>query len=140
MSALSRPDLTGLPAFLAGGPPGSSGTMILEYTANSALGELRSTAVAPASAGHAVLSHGLGEAAGFAGQAARQAERAGAAHATALACELLAAVRASRLHPAPPAVPAFSLAASVLPAGLEDRPLSGDIATATELLPLLAAL
>ncbi|GGW20141.1 hypothetical protein GCM10018980_45330 [Streptomyces capoamus] len=114
--------------------------MILEYTANSALGELRSTAVAPASAGHAVLSHGLGEAAGFAGQAARQAERAGAAHATALACELLAAVRASRLHPAPPAVPAFSLAASVLPAGLEDRPLSGDIATATELLPLLAAL
>ncbi|MGW3463310.1 aromatic amino acid ammonia-lyase, partial [Streptomyces olivaceoviridis] len=66
LSALSRPDLTGLPAFLATGPAGSSGTMILEYTANSALAELRSSAAAPASAGHAVLSHGLEEAAGFA--------------------------------------------------------------------------
>ncbi|MFH9083871.1 aromatic amino acid lyase [Streptomyces sp. NPDC017673] len=138
LSALSRPDLTGLPAFLATGPAGSSGTMILEYTANSALAELRSSAAAPASAGHAVLSHGLEEAAGFAGQAARQTERARAAYATVLACELVSAVRALRLHPEPPALPALTLAAAVLPTGLEDRPLSGDIETATELLPRLA--
>ncbi|MEU6596595.1 aromatic amino acid lyase [Streptomyces flaveolus] len=140
LSALSRPDLTGLPAFLATGPAGSSGTMILEYTANSALAELRSSAAAPASAGHAVLSHGLEEAAGFAGQAARQTERARAAYATVLACELVCAVRALRLHPEPPALPALTLAAAVLPTGLEDRPLTGDIETATELLPRLADL
>ncbi len=140
LSALSRPDLTGLPAFLATGPAGSSGTMILEYTANSALAELRSSAAAPASAGHAVLSHGLEEAAGFAGQAARQTERARAAYATVLACELVSAVRALRLHPEPPALPALTLAAAVLPTGLEDRPLTADIETATELLPRLADL
>ncbi|MFE1449291.1 aromatic amino acid lyase [Streptomyces olivaceoviridis] len=140
LSALSRPDLTGLPAFLATGPAGSSGTMILEYTANSALAELRSSAAAPASAGHAVLSHGLEEAAGFAGQAARQTERARAAYATVLACELVCAVRALRLHPEPPALPALALAAAVLPTGLEDRPLTGDIETATALLPRLAEL
>ncbi|MFD5796054.1 aromatic amino acid lyase [Streptomyces diastatochromogenes] len=44
-------DGTGLPAFLASGPAGSSGTMILEYTANSAPAEVRSCA-APASSGH----------------------------------------------------------------------------------------
>ncbi|KOG68918.1 histidine ammonia-lyase [Streptomyces antibioticus] len=140
LSALSRPDLTGLPAFLATGPAGSSGMMILEYTANSALAELRSSAAAPASAGHAVLSHGLEEAAGFAGQAARQTERARAAYATVLACELVSAVRALRLHPEPPALPALTLAAAVLPTGLEDRPLTADIETATELLPRLADL
>ncbi|MFF5532147.1 aromatic amino acid ammonia-lyase [Streptomyces cinerochromogenes] len=140
LSALSRPGLTGLPAFLTAGPPGSSGTMILEYTANSALAELRSSAAAPASAGHAVLSHGLEEAAGFAGQAARQTSRAGAAYATVLACELVVAVRALRLRPVPPVTPVFTLAASALPVGLEDRPLTGDIATATQLLPRLAEL
>jgi histidine ammonia-lyase len=140
LSALSRPDLTGLPAFLTTGPAGSSGTMILEYTANSALAELRSSAAAPASAGHAVLSHGLEEAAGFAGQAARQTARASTAYATVLACELVVAVRALRLHPVPPTSPAFVLAAAALPIGLEDRPLTGDITTATELLPLLAEL
>ncbi|MET8772543.1 aromatic amino acid lyase [Streptomyces sp. NPDC004658] len=140
LSALSRPDLTGLPAFLATGPAGSSGTMILEYTANSALAELRSSAAAPASAGHAVLSHGLEEAAGFAGQAARQTERARAAYATVLACELVSAVRALRLHPEPPAPAALTLAAATLPTGLEDRPLTADIEAATELLPRLAEL
>ncbi|MFG2353405.1 aromatic amino acid ammonia-lyase [Streptomyces sp. NPDC048521] len=140
LAALSRSDLTGLPAFLATGPAGSSGAMILEYTANSALAELRSSAAAPASAGHAVLSHGLEEAAGFAGQAARQTERATAAYATVVACELVAAVRASRLRPVPPRVPAFTLAADVLPSGTEDRPLTGDIGAATELLHHLAEL
>ncbi|MEU6534462.1 aromatic amino acid lyase [Streptomyces sp. NPDC047000] len=139
LAALTRADLTGLPAFLATGPASSSGTMILEYTANSALAELRSCA-APASAGHAVLSHGLEEAASFAGQAARQALRAFGAYATVLACELVTAVRALRLRPVPPPVAAYTLAAAALPSGTEDRPLTGDVAAAVELLPQLARL
>ncbi|MET8942603.1 aromatic amino acid ammonia-lyase [Streptomyces sp. NPDC004542] len=139
LAALGRTDLTGLPAFLAAGPAGSSGTMILEYTANSALAEMRSCA-APASAGHAVLSHGLEEAASFAGQAARQTGRSVAAHVTVLACELVAAVRALRLLPVPPPVPAFAVAAAALPPDTEDRPLTGDVTAAAELLPVLATL
>ncbi|WP_460070603.1 aromatic amino acid lyase [Streptomyces sp. YKOK-I1] len=139
LSALGDPDLTGLPAFLAAGPASSSGTMILEYTANSALADLRSCA-APASAGHAVLSRGLEEAASFAGQAARQTLRATAAYGTVLACELVTAVRALRMRPVPPPVPAFTLATAVLPVGTEDRPLTGDLAAAAELLLRLAEL
>ncbi|MEU5276299.1 aromatic amino acid lyase [Streptomyces asoensis] len=143
LTALGDPGLTGLPAFLGGGPASSSGTMILEYTANSALAELRS-ATAPASAGHAVLSRGLEEAASFAGQAARQALRATSAYATVVACELVAAVRASRMRPAgtgsPPLAGVLALAAAVLPAGTEDRPLTGDVTAAVGLLPRLAAL
>ncbi|MGW2885065.1 aromatic amino acid lyase [Streptomyces griseoruber] len=139
LSALGDPDLTGLPGFLAAGPASSSGTMILEYTANSALAELRSCA-APASAGHAVLSRGLEEAASFAGQAARQTLRAAQAYRTVLACELVTAVRALRMRPVPPPVPAFTLATAALPFGTDDRPLTGDLAAATELLPRLAEL
>ncbi|WP_330347998.1 aromatic amino acid lyase [Streptomyces sp. NBC_00582] len=139
LAALGDPDLTGLPAFLAAGPASSSGTMILEYTANSALAELRSCA-APASAGHAVLSHGLEEAASFAGQAARQTLRAAEAYGTVLACELVTAVRALRLRPVPPPVPAYTLAAAALPLGTDDRPLTGDLTAAAELLPRLARL
>jgi histidine ammonia-lyase len=138
-TALGRPDLTGLPGFLAAGPASSSGSMILEYTAHSALAELRSCAT-PASAGHAVLSHGLEEAASFASQAARQSLRAVDAYTTVLACELVTAVRALRLHPAPPPIPAFTVAAATLPAGIEDRPLTADVTAAAALLPVLAAL
>ncbi|QKW29971.1 aromatic amino acid lyase [Streptomyces seoulensis] len=137
LTALGRPDLTGLPAFLATGPAGSSGTMILEYTAHSALAELRHCA-APASAGHAVLSQGLEEAASFASQAARQTLRAVAAYGTVLACELVTAVRALRLRPDPPAVSAFTVADAALPSGAEDRPLTADVTAATELLRTLA--
>ncbi|MGW0330984.1 aromatic amino acid ammonia-lyase [Streptomyces sp. NPDC003011] len=136
LAALGREDLTGLPAFLAAGPASSSGTMILEYTANSALAELRSGAT-PASAGHAVLSHGLEEAASFASQAARQTLRVVEAYGTVLACELVTAVRALRMHPTPPPLPVLAAAAS-LPSGTDDRPLTGDVTAASELLPVLA--
>ncbi|MET9502575.1 aromatic amino acid lyase [Streptomyces sp. NPDC006622] len=139
LAALGDPGLTGLSAFLAAGPASSSGTMILEYTANSALAELRACA-APASVGHAVLSHGLEEAASFAGQAARQTLRAARAYRTVLGCELVAAVRAARMHPVPPSVAAFTVAAAALPDGTDDRPLTGDVTAAAELLPLLAQL
>ncbi|MET7452165.1 aromatic amino acid ammonia-lyase [Streptomyces sp. NPDC005574] len=139
LTALGRSDLTGLPAFLAVGPASSSGAMILEYTAASALAELRSCAQ-PASAGHTVLSHGLEEAASFASQAARQALRAVDAYGTVLACELVTAVRALRMVPTPPRTPSFTTAAAALPAGTEDRPLTADVQTAAELLPVLAQL
>ncbi|QJT04793.1 aromatic amino acid lyase [Streptomyces asoensis] len=144
LTALGDPGLTGLPPFLGGGPATSSGTMILEYTANSALAELRSGTM-PASAGHAVLSRGLEEAASFAGQAARQTSRATDAYTTVLACELVAAVRALRMRSVqaeslPPPVEVFAAATAVLPAGTEDRPLTGDVTAAAELLPGLAEL
>ncbi|MFF4590780.1 aromatic amino acid lyase [Streptomyces sp. NPDC001388] len=137
LTALGDPRLTGLPGFLAAGPASSSGTMILEYSAHSALAELRSC-TAPASAGHAVLSHGLEEAASFAGQAARQTLRATDAYTTVLACELVAAVRALRLRPVPPEVTAFTAATAALPLGTDDRPLTADLTAAAELLPRLA--
>ncbi|MEV5491406.1 aromatic amino acid ammonia-lyase [Streptomyces bobili] len=137
LTALGDPALTGLPAFLAAGPASSSGTMILEYTAHSALAELRSCA-APASVGHAVLSRGLEEAASFAGQAARQTLRAAEAYRTVLACELVSAVRALRMHAVPPEIAVFTFADEALPDGTDDRPLTGDVTAAAELLRLLA--
>ncbi|WP_230194363.1 aromatic amino acid lyase [Streptomyces coriariae] len=144
LTALGDSGLTGLPPFLGGGPATSSGTMILEYTANSALAELRSSTT-PASAGHAVLSRGLEEAASFAGQAARQTSRATDAYTTVLACELVVSVRALRMRPVqaeslPAPVAVLAAATAVLPAGTEDRPLTGDVAAAAELLPQLAEL
>lgn len=137
LTALGDPALTGLPAFLAAGPASSSGTMILEYTAHSALAELRSCA-APASVGHAVLSRGLEEAASFAGQAARQTLRAAEAYRTVLACELVSAVRALRMHAVPPQIAVFTVVDEALPDGTDDRPLTGDVTVAAELLRLLA--
>jgi histidine ammonia-lyase len=143
LAHLADPDITGLRAFLAGGPAASSGMMILEYSANSALAELRAAASAPASAGHAVVSRGLEEAASFASQATRQAARATDAYRLVLGCELVAAVRALRQHPAPlpAAVTALlALAAPSLPDATEDRPLTADVVAAAALLPALAAL
>ncbi|MBM9508137.1 aromatic amino acid ammonia-lyase [Actinacidiphila acididurans] len=137
---LGDPDITGLRPFLAGGPAASSGMMILEYSANSALAELRASAD-PASAGHAVLSRGLEEAASFASQAVRQAQRAVDSYRLVLACELTAAVRAVRALPGPwPAAPAFAVLGADLPDDVEDRPLTPDVTAAAALLPDLAGL
>jgi hypothetical protein len=70
------------------------------------------------------------------------------AYAAVLACELVTAVRPLRMHssahphphPVPPPVAAFALATASLPAGTEDRPLTGDVTTATEPLPVLSEL
>jgi histidine ammonia-lyase len=142
LSHLGDPELTGLRAFLASGPGASSGMMILEYSANSALAEIRASA-APASAGHAVLSRGLEEVASFASQAVRQAARATDAYGLVLACELVAAVRALRQRPGPLTAPVLALLAHAAPglsADAEDRPLTADVSAALGLLPALAAL
>ncbi len=140
LRALSDPAVTGLPAFLATGPAGSSGTMILEYTAASAYGLLRSAA-APASLETAVMSRGTEDDASFAPLAVRQLVVATEALRPLLACELLAARRALTLRGSvlPPALrPVWA----ALPASDDtgDRDLQEDLDTAQRALPDLADL
>ncbi|MBB1153657.1 MULTISPECIES: aromatic amino acid ammonia-lyase [Amycolatopsis] len=138
---LVEPEFTGLRPFLAVGPPGSSGVMILEYVAHDALTELRQAAL-PATLGTAVVSRGIEDHASFSTQAARAATAAAAAYRQVLACELVAAVRALRIRKAElvdlPVRAAFAAAVEVLDERLEDRPLTEDIAKAAGVLDELA--
>ena len=142
LSDLVEPDLTGLAPFLAAGPPGSSGIMILEYVAHDALGELRHAA-APVTLGTAVISRGLEDHASFSTHAARSTAAAAGAYRTVLACELLGAVRALRLAgtelPEAPVAEAFRLATKRLPLIEHDHPLSDEVAEAERLVDDLAA-
>jgi histidine ammonia-lyase len=88
----NEPAFTGLAPFLATGPAGASGLMMLEYTAAAALAEIRNAA-APASIGTIALSRGAEEDASFATQGAVQLERTVAPYRVILACELLAVSR-----------------------------------------------
>lgn len=140
LAMLNDPAATGLPPFLGDGRPGASGVMLLEFVAGSALAVLRSAAV-PASLGTVSISRGAEDDASFASRAAVQLFEAGDAWSTALACELVAAVRALRLRG--PAVPdtgwgAALAACAELPAEFADRDLTGDVVLAEELLPALA--
>ena len=142
LAMLIDPAATGLPAFLGDGTPGASGVMMLEYLAASALADLRSSA-APASLGSVTLSRGMEEHASFASQAAVQLLETADAYATALACELLAAVRAVRMRGLP--VPdsgwgAVLRACDELGTSTVDRDLTDDLAKAELLLPALAEL
>jgi len=142
LAALSDPALTGLTPFLGDGTPGSSGVMVLEYVAASALGDLRAAAT-PAGLQTVVLSRGVEEDASFASLAARHATSAVGDLRVLLACELVAAVRALRARGiSPPRKPlAAALAAGAkLPDGLEDRDLSGDVQLAERMLGALARL
>ena len=96
LSALVNPSLTGLPPFLASGPAGSSGVMILEYVAQDALARARIVS-APVSTGHASISLGLEEHASFSTQAAWACEQVVELAPVVLGCELVAAVRAIRM-------------------------------------------
>ena len=98
LSALINPSLTGLPAFLASGPAGSSGVMILEYLAQDALARARIMA-SPVSTGHAVVSLGLEEHASFSTQAVWACEHMVELAPIVLGCELVTAVRALRTDP-----------------------------------------
>jgi histidine ammonia-lyase len=141
LAALTHPERTGLRAFLADGPDGSSGIMILEYTASAALAELRGLA-APVSLGSAVLSHGAEEHAAFSPQAARAAADMVPRLRTVLACELVAAVRALRQRGTEPAgTPLRALydqCLRCLPADYDDRPLDTDIAAAEKIIAVIA--
>ena len=138
LSALINPSLTGLPAFLASGPAGSSGVMILEYLAQDALARARILAT-PVSTGHASVSLGLEEHASFSTQAV-------------WACEQMvglapgrARLRAGRRGPGAadgprPAArrPACARCTTWRPAVLgeerADRPFSDDLAAAVRLV------
>jgi histidine ammonia-lyase len=144
LGALGRPDLTGLPSYLTDGTSGSSGIMILEYSATSALAEVHASA-APASLAHAVLSQGVEEGASFATQATRKTLRAVDAYRLVLACELVAAIRALRQagrlpDPGTPVGQAYVHAAAVLDPDMTDRPLTADVATAAAVLDDLSGL
>jgi histidine ammonia-lyase len=137
LAALVDPDRTGLRPFLASGPAGSSGVMILEYTASAALAEMRSLA-APVSLGNVVLSRGAEEHAAFSPQAARATALLVPRLRTLLACELVVAVRALRQRGVVPAGPTLRAlhdeALKRLPADDTDRPLDTDIAAAEVLI------
>ena len=143
LGTLVEPAFTRLAPFLATDPPPSSGIMILEYVSQSAIADIRRLA-APAALGSAVLSRGVEEHAGFSTQSARATTDVIPAYRIVLACELVAALRALRLRGIRPAgrtlADAFELAAGVIPADTNDRPLDGDVAAAQRLLPELAAL
>jgi histidine ammonia-lyase len=136
-TTLLEPAITGLTPFLATGPAGSSGLMILEYVAQSALADLRQCAM-PAMLATAVVSRGLEEHAPFSAQAARNTTQAVAAYRVILAVELVAAVRVLRMRgalPAPgPLRDAFDLADAVLPQHTADRNLDADLVVAAGLL------
>jgi len=137
LAALTEPERTGLRPFLAGGPEGSSGVMVLEYTASAALAELRQLA-APVSLGTAVLSRGTEEHAAFSPQAARAAARMVPRLRTLLACELVAAVRALRQRGIEPSGPrlraAYRQCLADLPGTDDDHPLDTDIAAAARVI------
>lgn len=143
LASLLEPGYTGLRPFLADGPQGSSGALILEYVAHSALADLRHAA-APSALGNAVLSRGSEEHASFSTQSARRTSEALASYRTVLACELVAAMRALALRGTEPAAgplrTAYQKAASALDPRTTDRPLNTDLATAELLMPELATL
>jgi histidine ammonia-lyase len=143
LGTLVEPAFTGLNAFLAE-DPASSGVMMLEYAAHSAVADIRRFA-APAVLGGAVLSRGVEDHAGFATQSARATSETVPAYRAVLACELIAATRALRMQGRPPAPGgglsrAYDLAGSVLEHETTDRPLDGDLAAAQRVLDDFAAM
>ena len=137
LSALINPSLTGLPAFLASGPAGSSGVMILEYLAQDALARARIMA-SPVSTGHAVVSLGLEEHASFSTQAVWACEQMAQLAPVVLACELVAAVRALRMDPDRltdgPLRQVYDAAAAVLSDERGDRSFDDDLTAAARLV------
>jgi len=137
LGALMDDRCTGLATFLAMDTPPSSGLLILEYVAHSALADIRQLAT-PVVLGGAVLSVGTEEHASFATQAARSATGVVQAYRVVLACELVAAVRALRLRETRPAggrlALAFDRADTAIPHVVTDRPLDADLAAAEEVL------
>lgn len=93
LTKLNDPAMTGLRPFLADGPAGSSGTMVLEYTAASAMAALRRLGQ-PATLGQVSISLGLEDHGSFAWESALATSASIAAFRTILACELVAAYRA----------------------------------------------
>lgn len=140
LAYLVDPAFTGLPPFLADGEQGSSGVMITEYIARSALAELR-THAQPVSLDHAVISRGAEDHASFASTGAVRLLDSVRPFQLVLACELLAAVRALRMLGTVPAGDGelrsfYECAVERLAPSIADRSLSADLHEAAALLAL----
>ncbi|NQX13052.1 aromatic amino acid lyase [Microbacteriaceae bacterium VKM Ac-2855] len=140
---LNDPEYTDLRPFLAAGAVGSSGLMMVEYVAASAIAEIRSAAQ-PASLGTVSLSRGTEDDAPFTPQSITQLERALPAYRVLLSCEVVGAARALRqrerhLGHSGALGRAVSMVAS-LPAADVDRDLRADLDSAAALLGDLATL
>lgn len=145
---LHQPEVTGLPAFLAVGPPGSSGTMVCEYSAAAAVAEIGQRALSGAF-GWTSLSLGQEDGASFATQSALATGETAVAYRAVLAAELVVAARALRTWDLPvsgthPETSAelgeiVTLVLDRLPADPADHDLGPDLQIAGDLLPALAA-
>ena len=142
MVKLNDPAYTGQQRFLASGPAGSSGAMVLEYTAASALETLRLKAD-PVTRHTTVISIGTEDHAPFATQSVFQTREAVDAARIVVACELVTAVRAARHAVNASAGKGLSAvlgACSELPTDLTDRVLVDDARIAEALLGALVPL
>lgn len=143
VTGLNDPRNTDLPKFLAPEQAGTSGTMIVEYVAGSAEGEILAAAN-PICPHTAVLSNGLEEDATFATGEAEQLRRSADALETMVACELLVALRAARMEGLDAGLPddcplrqLFTLT-SKMNASTEDRDLRNDLDALRDLLDDIA--
>ena len=136
---LNDPAYTGLTRFLADGPSGSSGAMVVEYTAASALESLRQSAD-PVTRHTTNISMGTEDHAPFATQSVFATHDAIEAAGIVVACELVTAVRAARKVTLGPSAAAVVGRCAALPTDTADRPLTGDIEIARSLLSGLATL
>jgi histidine ammonia-lyase len=138
VSALMSPENTGLTPFLAEDPGPDSGVMALEYTTNSAVGELRLLTAPAAAHSAAFVSQGIENHASLATLSARQTTRAVHLLSVVAGTELVTAVRAVRMRGEPPAGrgarEAFETAARFLSSETADRYLTEDLDKATELV------
>ena len=142
LTMLAEPAYTGLHPFLGDGTPAASGVMIVEYSAASALAELRALAT-PAGIQAVTLSRGVEEDASFATLAARQALESVSRFRAVLAAELVASLRCLRMQGAHP--PALVSALAYLDErdggipDMHDRDLTSDLLLAEELVDALPA-
>ena len=127
---------TGLPQFLADLREGSSGLLIGEYVAGSAMASIRDHASSPASVQTISISGGVEDDASFASVAASRYSPVVGSYRRLLAVELVCAVRAIRLRGTQLhglLGEAFQACAG-LPEGMADRDLEPDFSAADDLL------
>lgn len=142
LTMLAEPAYTGLHPFLGDGTPAASGVMIVEYSAASALAELRALAT-PAGIQAVTLSRGVEEDASFATLAARQALESVSRFRAVLAAELVASLRCLRMQGVHP--PTLDSALAYLDErdggipDMHDRDLTSDLLLAEELVDALPA-
>lgn len=139
-TSLNDPEMTGQERFLAHGPAGSSGVMVVEYASASALATLVHRAD-PLTRQSVTMSIGVEDHAPWTTPALAAVGEAAAAARIVAAGELVTAVRAARHAAAAepgPVIGALLAGCDALPHEREDRPLVSDMRIADGLLSSLA--